>query len=156
MVLRAGTEVPMRTNGELSSKTNRQGDRFDLTVTEDVLVGPHIVIPRGARGIGEITRLIPKGAFGKSGKLELRLLYVEVGNARVRLDGRAGDRGRSGTGATVATAVLAGVFSAFVTGTSARLPSGSTLVGYVERDLPLVLRPRSAAGDAQMTQGAAN
>lgn len=141
MVLAAGTEVPMKTIRELSSRTNRQGDRFDLVVSEDVLVDGHIVIPRGARGVGEIAKLVPKGSFGKSGKLETRLLYVAIGNHRIRLDGHAADRGKSGTGATVATAVFAGVASAFVTGTSAVIPIESTMVGYVDRDLSIVLQP---------------
>lgn len=149
LVLPAGTEVPMKTLAEVSSKTNRQGDRFDLVVSEDVLVQGHVVIPRGARGVGEVTKLVPKGAFGKSGKLETRLLYVAVGNSRIRLDGRAADRGKSGTGATIATAVAAGVFSAFVTGTSAVIPAQSTIVGYVERDMPLVLQPANGATAAQ-------
>jgi hypothetical protein len=144
LVLQAGTEVPMKTLAEVSSKLNRQGDRFDLVVSEDVLVQGHVVIPRGSRGVGEITKLVPKGAFGKSGKLEARLLYVAVGNSRIRLDGRTGDRGKSGTGATVATAVLAGVFSAFVTGTSAVIPAQSTMIGFVERDMPLELKPAPA------------
>lgn len=141
LVLLAGTEVPMKTLTEVSSKHNRQGDRFELVVSEDVLVQGHVVIPRGARGVGEVTKLVPKGAFGKSGKLETRLLYVAVGNSRIRLDGRAADRGKSGTGATVVTAVAAGVFSAFVTGTSAVIPAQSTIIGYVERDMPLALKP---------------
>ena len=144
LVLPMGTEVPMKTVRELSSKHNRQGDRFDLVVSEDVLLNGHVIIPRGSRGIGEITRLVPKGAFGKSGKLETRLLYVAVGNSRIRLDGSAADRGTSGTGATVATAVVAGVFSAFVTGTSAEIPEGSTMIGYVDRDIPILLQPVQA------------
>lgn len=147
LVLQAGTEVPMKTLTEVSSKRNRQGDRFDLVVSEDVIVGGHVVIPRGSRGVGEVTRLVPKGAFGKSGKLEVRLLYVAVGNSRVRLDGRAADRGKSGTGATVATAVLAGLFSAFVTGTSAVLPADVTVVGFVERDVPLELKAVAASAN---------
>ena len=131
----------MKTLRELSSKHDRQGDRFDLVVTEDVLVDGHVVIPRGSRAVGEITRLVPKGAWGKSGKLETRLLYVAVGNSRIRLDGQSSDRGKSGTGATVATAVLAGVAAAFVTGTSAVIAEGTTMVGYVDRDLPLALQP---------------
>ncbi|MGS1018096.1 hypothetical protein [Allosphingosinicella humi] len=140
----------MKTLRELSSKHSRQGDRFDLVVSEDVLVNGHVVIPKGSRGIGEISRLEPKGAFGKSGKLETRLLYVAVGNTRIRLDGQAADRGKSGTGATVATAIFAGVAAAFVTGTSATIPSGSSMIGYTDRDLPIVLRPISSP--AQNTQ----
>lgn len=131
----------MKTLAALSSKTNRQGDRFELVLAEDVLVDGHVVIPKGAPGVGEITRLVPKGSFGKSGKLETRVLYVSVGNVRIRLDGQSADRGKSGTGATVVTAVLVGVAAALVTGTSAVIPQGSTLMGYVDRDLPLALQP---------------
>lgn len=140
LVLPMGTEVPMKTLRELSSKRSRQGDRFDLVVSEDVVLDGHVVIPLGSRGIGEVTRLEPKGAFGKSGKLETRLLYVSVGNSRIRLDGSAADRGKSGTGATVATAVFVGIASAFVTGTSAVIPEGSTMIGYVDRDIPILLQ----------------
>ena len=143
LILPMGTEVPMKTVRELSSKRNRQGDRFDLIVSEDVFLNGYVIISRGSRGVGEITRLVPKGAFGKSGKLETRLLYVAVGNNRIRLDGSAADRGKSGTGATVATAVVAGVVSAFITGTSAHIPEGSTMIGYLDRDIPILLQQTS-------------
>jgi hypothetical protein len=141
LVLRAGTPILMQTVVGLSSLTNREGDRFDLSVTEDVTVGGYTIIGRGARGIGEIAKLVPKGSFGKSGKLELRLLFVEAGDARIRLDGRAASRGRSGTAGTVVTAVLAGTFAAFVTGSSAVVPAGSAMTGFVDRDLPIFLQP---------------
>ena len=145
VILRAGTPVPMQTGVALSSLTNRQGDRFDLTVTEDVVVGGLVVIRRGSRGIGEITSLTPKGSFGKSGKLEVALLFVDAGTTRVRLDGRAASRGHSGTAGTVVTAVLAGTFAAFVTGSSARIPVGSPMTGFTARDLPVDFLPADAA-----------
>ncbi len=129
----------MTTTQELSSRTNRQGDRFELVVASDVIVDGHVVIPRGSRGVGEITLLRKKGAFGRSGKLETRVLHVNVGGMNIPLDGQCGDRGKSGTAATVATAIAAGVFSAFVTGTSAVIPTGSTMIGYIETDLPVQL-----------------
>lgn len=145
LILAAGTPIAMKTAVELSSLVNREGERFDLSVTDDVAVGGYIVIARGARGIGEIARLVPKGSFAKSGKLELRLLFVEAGGNRVRLDGRAASRGPSGTAGTVVTAVLAGTFAAFVTGKSAVVPAGSPMTGFIERDLPIVLKPATAA-----------
>ncbi|HEY0314089.1 MAG TPA: hypothetical protein VGC56_16570 [Allosphingosinicella sp.] len=137
LVLKSGTEVPMKTIAPLSSKVNRQGDRFDLVVAEDVRVNGALVIPRGSRGVGEITHLVHKGAFGRSGKLDTRVLYVTVGDTQVKLDGHAADKGKSGTAGTVAVAVVAGVFSAFVTGKSAVLPSGSTMMGYVQSDMAM-------------------
>ena len=106
-----------------------------------MLVGGYTVIKRGSRGIGEITRLVPKGAFGKSGKLDVALLYVDAGKDRIRLDGRAASRGHSGTAGTVATAVLIGTFAAFVTGSSAKIEPGSPMTGFIARDLPVALRP---------------
>lgn len=99
------------------------------------------MIRQGSRAVGEIARLVPKGAFGKSGKLDIELLYVDTGDARIRLSGRAANRGESGTTNVVVTAVLAGAFSAFVTGRSADLPSGSPMVGFVDYDVPLLVRP---------------
>ena len=53
-VLRAGTPVPLVTLAEISSKTHKQGDRFELAVSEDVLVDGQVAIPRNARAIGEV------------------------------------------------------------------------------------------------------
>ena len=139
LVVKTGTEVPMKTTKELSSASNRQGDRFDLVVAEDVRVNGAVVIPRGSHGVGEITRLVHKGAFGRSGKLETHVLYINVGDQQVKLDGHAADKGKSGTAGTVAVAVVAGVFSAFVTGKSAVLAPGSTMLGYVQSDTPMVV-----------------
>ena len=71
-VLLAGTPVRMETAEPLSSKTAREGQRFEMTVIEEVRVGGLLVIPKGARGVGEVSRVKEKGVFGKSGKLRIR------------------------------------------------------------------------------------
>ncbi len=76
--------------------------------------------------------------FGKSGKLETRLLYVKVGGQQVRIRGAVGDRGKGGTAATVGAMVVIPVAGFFVTGTSAVLPLRTTAVGLLEVDLPVV------------------
>jgi hypothetical protein len=139
-VLRAGTVVPMRTLETLNSKTVRQGQRFALNVSADVVVDGLVVIPRGARGTGEIARVVSRGMFGKPGKLEVRMLFVEAGGARIRLDGRAAERGKAKTGVVVAGAVLIGVSAGFVKGKSAEIPAGTEVAGYVYADLPLTHR----------------
>ena len=138
-VLRAGTRVPMATSAPISSRHARQGQRFDLTVAQDVLVDGMIVIPRGSRGVGEVARVVEKGMFGKAGKLEVRVLFVELGGTRIRLDGRAEDKGKSGLGVTAAAVVLAGIWGGFVTGKSAVIPAGTALDGHVFEDVPLKL-----------------
>jgi hypothetical protein len=150
IVLRQGTSVALRTMTALNSRHSRVGERFNLEVAEPVRVNGHIVVPIGARAVGEITRVIKKGAFGKSGKLETRLLYAMVGDQQVRLDGQSREAGAGGTAATVGVAVAAGIFSAFVTGKSADIPPGSTMTGFTAEDLPLML---VAAAPAPMPGG---
>jgi hypothetical protein len=143
-VLSHGTRVPMRTVEPLSSKHVRQGQRFALEVSDDIRVDGLLVIPRGARGVGEVSRVVTKGMMGKRGRLDVRVLFVEVGGTRIRLDGTASDRGRSGAAPVALAAPLIGVSAGFFTGTSAVIPAGSPIDGYVFTDLPLV---RPAATD---------
>jgi hypothetical protein len=142
LVLRHGTRVPMQTLQPLSSKRARQGQRFDLEVSEDVRVAGLLVIPKGAHGVGEVSRVVIKGMMGKPGKLEVRVMFVEVGGQRIRLDGEARDKGASGAAPVVLAAPLIGVSAAFFTGKSAVIPAGAAIDGFVFQDVPLT-RPAS-------------
>ena len=137
-VLAAGTPVVLKTLQPLSSKDAVQGQRFALEVTEDVLVQGALVIPKGARGVGEVSRVVEKGMYGKSGKLEVRVLFVEIGGTRIRLDGAVRDKGKSNLGAVVVAAPLIGLVAGFVSGTHAVIPAGTAVTGHVYQDLPLV------------------
>jgi hypothetical protein len=136
-VLKAGTPVFTRTVDPLSSRTARQGDRFRIAVVRDVLVDGLVVIPAGASGFGEVHRVIEKGMMGKSGKLEVVPLFVEVGGARIALDGASRDKGASNLAPVLLAWPLAGPAMAFVSGTDARIPAGTALDAQVHADLPL-------------------
>ena len=136
-VLRLGTAVRLVTEEALSSKTTKTGQRFHLAVIEDVKLGDIVVIPAGAHAIGEVTNVTKKGAFGKSGKLDTRVLYVIINDRNVPLTGTSHEAGKGGTGATVAVAIAVGVFSAFVTGHSAEYPVGTEMTAFTESDLPV-------------------
>ncbi|PSJ40643.1 hypothetical protein [Allosphingosinicella deserti] len=137
-VLRAGTEVRMRTLEALSSKHARQGQRFALEVVDHVVVEGGVVIPRGAPATGEVARVVGRGIMGKAGKLEVRILFVEAGGARIRLGGRAVDKGKASTGPVVAGTVLLGPLASFVQGTSAQIPAGTAVLGFVYADVSLM------------------
>ena len=143
-VLIENTEIPLRTMNELSSKKNKVGDRFDLEVVDDIKLNGRIVIPAGTRAVGEVTKVIKKGMFGKSGKLETRVLYVRLGDKQIRVKGENADRGKGGTAATVASLVFIWPAAFFVTGKSAVLPPGTQTTTYLESDLPVIF-----AEDAQ-------
>lgn len=75
--------------------------------------------------------------WGKSGKIETRLLYVRIGDQQVRITGQLGDKGKAGTAGVVGAIAFVPVAGFFVTGTSGNLPRGTGAVGYLESDLPV-------------------
>lgn len=140
VMLREGTQVRFKLLDALNSKVTKTGDRFNLEVAEDVRVDGMVAVPVGTRAVGEVTNVVKKGAFGKSGKLDTQLRYLQLGDQRVRLDGKAHDAGAGGTAATVGVAIAAGIFSAFVTGKSADMPIGTEMAGYIGENIQVAAR----------------
>jgi hypothetical protein len=137
--LRAGTAVPLATVADVSSKTHLQGARFELTVSEDVQVADRVVIPKGAVAVGEVARHVARGGLAKSGKLGIQLLYVTVGDRRIRLDGSRTHKGPGATGSAAMTGVVVLAIGSLLQGKTAIIPAGTPITGYVHRDLPLAL-----------------
>ena len=134
-MLRAGTSVPLKTLTELTTKGKklRVGDRFNLEVAEPVMVEGVTVIPVGSPAIGEVTSVRNKGMWGKSGAIEVRMLYTTVNGRQIRLSGATDDKGVTGTAGVVGAVVLLPVAGFFLTGTSAVIPAGSAITGFVQR-----------------------
>lgn len=137
-ILRSGTEIHMRTRTELSSRSSRVGERFELEVAEPVTLNGQTVIPAGSVAVGEVTRVRKKGMWGRRGILETRLIHVRVGDRQIRISGAAGDRGRAGTAGVVASIALVPIAGFFVTGTSAIIPPQTPTIAYTEEDIPVV------------------
>lgn len=139
--LPANTEVLLSMNEELSTKKNEEGDTFYMTVVHNVVHDGYVVIPKGARATGEITWRTGKGAFGKSGKMEIELRYVEVGGKRIPLVGNFRQEGEGNTVATIGGVIAAGVFAAFITGKSGRIPAGRELSVRTKEELAFAVSP---------------
>jgi hypothetical protein len=153
-VLRVGTVVPLRLVEELTTKGKklRVGDRFHLETSEPVMVQGVNVIPVGSPAVGEITDARNKGMWGKSGHLAARVLYVTVNGRQIRLSGAFDDKGVAGGVGAVAAAYFFLPVGFFVTGTSALVPSGAIVKGFVDEDVPLSI---AAAAPAPLAVGAA-
>lgn len=139
--LPANTQITLVTNDEITTKgrTWNEGDTFSLSVAQDVLYQNFVVIPRGSRAVGRISFLTNKGAFGKSGKMDIQLEYVEVAGRRIDIEGTYRQEGEGNTVATVGGVIAAGVFAGFITGRSARIPRGRELTAYIKNAIPLDL-----------------
>lgn len=141
-VLRTGTEVSLKTSEELTTKGKKLkvGQRIRMEVAEPVLVNGVVVIPAGSPAMGEITDVRNKGMWGKSGKLNARVLYTTVNGRQIRLSGAFDDKGTAGgVGATAVSALVFLPAGFFMTGTSAKVAMGSPVKAFVDEDVQLAM-----------------
>ena len=153
-ILRVGTEVPLRLDQELTTKGKqlRVGNRFHLQTSEPIIVQGVNVIPVGSPAVGEITDARNKGMWGKSGHLAARILYVTVNGRQIRLSGAFDDKGvAGGVGAVAVSSLVFLPAGFFMTGTSARVPMGSVVEGFIDEDVPLAM---AVAAQAPLQVGA--
>lgn len=139
-ILRAGTEVPVRLVEEVTTKGKKLhvGQRVRMETADAVVYQGLIVVPANSPVTGEITDVVNKGMWGKSGHVGLRVLYVTVNGRQIRLSGAIDDKGVAG--GVAAVAVSAVVFlpaGFFMTGTSAKLPVGTAFKAFLDEDLQL-------------------
>jgi hypothetical protein len=153
MSLPANTEVLLSMNNDLTSKGGRidEGYKFNLTVVNDVMLNGMVVIPKGTPATGEVTWITGKGAFGKSGKMEIELRHIDLNGRRIPITGKYRQEGEGNTVATGAGGVAAGVCAAFITGKSARIPQGRELKAYTAEALAVAM-PASAPAVAPAVQ----
>lgn len=152
VMLPSNSEVVLALNGELSSKTNRVGDKFSLTVSKDVMVDNQVVIPRGTRAIGQVTWRTGTGGFGKSGKMEVAFRYLEMNNLKIPVEGSFRQDGEGNTAAAVGAVLAAGVIGGLIVkGKSARVPEGREFSVRTVEALPVTLDGGMAAISASYT-----
>jgi hypothetical protein len=131
IVVPAHTEIVFRLDEEIASDRARVGQTVAVSVARDVIVDGAVLIPRGAPGVGAVTFRTGKGAFGKSGKLDIELRSVEVGGRSVPVVGRYHAAGDGRTGETIGTIIVGGVVAgAFVTGHNAVFEEGRQFTAF--------------------------
>jgi hypothetical protein len=147
-VLRAGTEIPLITREELTTKKKklRVGQRFQMEVASNISFNGVNVIPAGTPAVGEITEVRNKGMWGKSGYIGARIVSLRLGERHVRLTGTFDDKGVTGTGGVVASIALVPLAGFFTTGTSAFVASGSPVKAFLDEDIAF----RPVAGPASI------
>ena len=123
---------------ELTTKGKKLkvGQRFNMEVSEAVIINGTTVIPAGAAAVGEIMEVRNKGMWGKSGHFGARVLYLTANGRQIRLSGAFDDKGTAGgIGATAVSALVFLPAGFFMTGTSAMIASGSPVKGFVDEDV---------------------
>jgi hypothetical protein len=154
-ILRAGTEVLLKMSEGLTTKGKnlRVGQRFQMEVADNVTLNGQTVIPTGSPATGELTDVRNKGMWGKSGRINARVLFVRVNGRQIRLTGAIDDKGVTGTAGVVASVALIPLAGFFTTGTSAKIPLGAPIKAFLDEDLTVAFVP--AAGPAPLVVPAA-
>jgi hypothetical protein len=137
-MLRDGTDVNLQFAQDLSSKTSSEGDPVTLTLVDDVKVGDVVVAKAGSKAIGEVTKAEKSGMMGKAGELNIRLDYLKVGDAKIKLRGTKGKEGESGTTGAVVLTVLFGPIGLIKHGKNVEIKQGQALHAFVGDDIALV------------------
>jgi hypothetical protein len=88
--------------------------------------------------------------WGKSGRINARVLSVRVGDRLVRLTGNFDDKGVTGTAGVVAAIAFVPIAGFFMTGTSAKIPSGGGVKGFLDEDLAIAVPQAEAPTPMQV------
>ena len=138
-----GTEVRVQFDEQLSSATASSGDTFSISTDEDIRLSDGTIIRAGYRGKGEVTSADKNGMMGKAGQLNVRLIYMKIGDMRVRLRASKGEEGKNAVTSTVVLTVLFGPLGLIKHGHNIVIPKGQTMVAYVDddTDIPYPVAP---------------
>jgi hypothetical protein len=139
--------VRIRFEDTVTSKAAQAGDRFNITLDEDVELDNGVVIPAGYRGIGEVMSAERHGFVGKAGNLSVTIDYIKIGDKRLHLRGAKGGEGKGSLGSAVALTILFGPLGLLARGADMTIPAGQKVTAYVDEDTdlkaPLALPPKS-------------
>jgi hypothetical protein len=116
-ILPANTTVSLEFAETLVSGVAAKGSTFTLQVTDDVLVGDTVVIPKGTAVFGEVIDSKKAGMLGKAGVLVLSARSVHLGQRDIRLHSALGAAGDSRVGLAM--------FVPFVRGAQATVEKGT-------------------------------
>jgi len=78
IVVPAGTELTVRLETALGSRISNEGDPFEATVSEPVMAGGRVAIPKGASASGVVTQAHAAGHFKGGASLNLILKSVTI------------------------------------------------------------------------------
>jgi hypothetical protein len=94
----AGSRITVRLAQSISSKTAKEGDAFDATVTSPIVVKGKTLVTTGSTATGTVISANSRGKFKGEGELSLRLTSLRVNGARTPIDSSTWSRTLKGKG----------------------------------------------------------
>ena len=140
-VIPSGTELDVRLETALSSKTNQVEDRFEATTVVDLRQDGRVVIPAGSRVRGVVTAVEDAGRIERKGRLSLSFDQVTINGRNYPIRGtvtqalEAGgykdDAEKIGTGAAVG-GIIGGIIGGLKGALAGILIGGGGVVAATE------------------------
>lgn len=137
MILPEGLTISLETRQDLSSKSAKKGDVVDLAVAKAVTIGGVTLIAAGTPVTGEVASVRDNGLLGRSGKLDIRVNTVKVGQQDVPVRGDRNAKGRSGTLGSIGAGIVFLPLAILVRGKDVKLPAGTTFEVYVDKEVAI-------------------
>ena len=142
------TLVKIKLITPLDTKKNKTGDAVEFEVAEDIYVAGMMVLPKGAPGVGKLTKVEQAQNFGRDAKMEVNFENVTALDLTI-VPTLLGEKAKKET-ESVATAAGAGfagmillgpigvVGAAFVHGKNITIPAGTMLFIQTQADTDLI------------------
>jgi hypothetical protein len=108
IVVEAGTVIQVSLDQSITSESSNQGDHFEASVAEPVVVGGKVVIPKDARASGTVVLAKSAGRFKGNAELGLRLDSVTVRGKAYRIETSEVEEAGKGRGKRTAIGAGAG------------------------------------------------
>ncbi|WP_255326226.1 hypothetical protein [Sphingobium sp. EM0848] len=135
LVLPEGLTISLQTRADISSKSARVGDQVELSVAKAVTIDGVTVIPAGTPAVGEVTRAKGNGLLGRSGKLDIRVDRVKVGQLEIPVRGQRNSQGQSGTLGAVGAGIVFLPLAILIKGRNVKLPAGTDFDVFVDQEV---------------------
>jgi hypothetical protein len=136
IVIKRDTPVELLATKEISTADAVAGTRFRMRVNKAIIVDDKLVVPVGAWAMGEVLTASDSGGLGKSGKMTARLLYIELGDAKIPLEGEISTKGQ-GAGSAGVAILVTGWAGLFHRGNNAKIKAGELTNAFIAEDVTI-------------------
>lgn len=136
VVIIRDTPLELIATKEISTANIAVGAQFALSLNKALVVDGRTIAPWGTRAYGEVTSAAPSGNLGVTGKMSARLLYLQLGEMQIKLQGDVTAHGQGGGSAGIAF-LLGGPVGLFHRGNNAKIKAGEIVTGFVDEDVTL-------------------
>lgn len=133
-----GTILEVEISRTFSSKNFKEGDAVPLRLAENLIVNDVVVAPKFSRVKGIVTRARKAGGFGRSGRLEFKIVSVRTLNGiDIPLEYAQEEKGKSDKGAVPVAVFFSLVGGAFMKGQNVTIQQGTRFEVEVSADTDL-------------------